>query len=83
MGQSGSCGWMSRKEQGVRRKKTLSHNNFVQVEKRDLKRWLGEKAKTEIQESLILFLYRHPRQVEDLCMGVSMGIPIVQIKAEM
>ena len=62
MGQSGSCAWMGRKEQGVRLKKSLSHNNFVQVEKRDLKRWLGgEKAKdrnTRITHSLFFFFLK-------------------------
>lgn len=68
------------------RNKELSHNNFVHVEKRDLKRWLGgqKKQKTEIQEPLIPFFYPGiPRHVEDLRRGVSMGMPIVQIKAEM
>jgi hypothetical protein len=75
MGQSGSCAWMRRKEQGVRLKKTLSHNNFVQVEKRDLKRWLGgEKAKdrnTRITHSL--FLYRHSPACGRLMHGSERG----------
>lgn len=46
--------------------------------------WEDRKQKTEIQEPLIPFFYPGiPRHVEDLRRGVSMGMPIVQIKAEM
>lgn len=46
--------------------------------------WEDRKQKTEIQEPLIHFFYTGiPRHVEDSRRGVSMGIPIVQIKAEM
>lgn len=45
--------------------------------------WEDRKQKTEIQEPLIHFFYPGiPRHVEDLRRGLSMGIQIVQIKAE-
>lgn len=59
-GQSGSWCRMGWKGEGVRLKKNLSHNNLVQVEKRDLNRWLGrQKAKdrkTRIIHSLTAFV---------------------------
>ena len=85
MGPSGSCGWMGRKEQGVGLKKPC-HIITLSTWRKGISSggWEDRKQKTEIQEPLIPFFYPGiPRHVEDLRRGVSMGMPTVQIKAEM
>lgn len=68
--------WLDGQEgTGVGLKKTLSHNNFVHVEKRDLKWWLGgqkEKGRNT-RTTHSLFLSRHPPACGRLTQGSEHG----------